>query len=383
MRERIVLAGALAQKPGVGGHTWVLLQYALGFRRLGWDVLLVDELADEVCRDATGCACAAEDSMNLAYMRDVAARFDLVDEIAILTDDAVIGRSRADVLEHLRTAAFLLNVMGFLRDQEILATARRRVFLDIDPGYPQMWAALGLHDAFTGHDDFATIGERIGQPGCTVPACGRQWITTPQPVVLDQWPVATANGGVFTSVGSWRGVYGTIEYEGRTYGQRVHEFRRFMELPRRTGQRFELALTIDDAERPDLDRLAAGGWGLVDPRLVAADPHAYRAYIQQSTAEFMVAKNMYVQTQSGWFSDRSICYLASGKPVVAQDTGLSTLYETGEGLLTFADLDEACSAVKEVCSDYRRHCLAARALAEERFDSDRVLGAFLARLGVR
>jgi hypothetical protein len=382
MTETIVVAGSLAQKPRQGGHTWVFLQYLLGFRRLGWDVLFVDRLTSEQCVDASCRRCPPAASANVRHVADVMARFGLAGSYAVLLDDgSTIGLPRRAVLEHARRSALLLNVMGFLADEEILGAAPRRVFLDIDPGFPQMWAALGLADPFRGHDAFVTIGENIGAADCEIPTCGLDWITTPQPVVLDQWP-AHGGGERFTSVASWRGAYGPVEYRGKTYGLRVHEFRRFVTLPRLTGEPFELALDIHPSEVRDLALLDEHGWSLRDPVAVAGDPWAYRSYIQGSRAELVVAKNMYVRARSGWLSDRSLCYLASGKPVVAQDTGFSRLYPTGEGLLAFSTLDEAVGGVRQVTREYDRHAEAARRLAEEHFDSDVVLGRLLARLGV-
>jgi hypothetical protein len=277
----------------------------------------------------------------------------------------------------------MLNVNGFVDDPEVMDGVGLRAYLDIDPGFGQMWRALDLHDMFAGHDAHITIGERIGRPDCTVPTVGLDWITTPQPVVLDEWPIATAaDQGRFTSVASWRGPFAPIEYEGVTYGLRVHEFRRFAELPDRSPEKFEVALDIHEAETGDLDLLRANGWLLADPAVEAADPWSYRDYVQRSKGELMIAKGMYVKSRSGWFSDRSICYLASGRPVVAQETGFSDLYPVGEGLLAFDDLDGAQAAVEEVAGDYPRHARAARAIAEEHFESDRVLRRLLQELGV-
>src|SRR5205814_1100316 len=150
------------------------------------------------------------------------------------------------------------------------------------------------------------------------------------------WWSAAQPEDQFTTIGAWRGAYGPIEYKGRTYGLRAHEFRKFIELPRLSGTRFEVALDIHSAEVKDINLLKTHGWSLADPRVVARDPWAYRAYIQQSRGEFTATKGIYVHTNSGWFSERSICYLAAGRPVVAQDTGLRHLYPTGEGLLTFS-----------------------------------------------
>jgi hypothetical protein len=363
----VVVAGSLAQKPGAGGHTWVFLQYLLGFRRLGWRTTFVDRIV------------ANSADPEARYARAVLERFEIPYAL-VRSDGTTVGIPRSALVRRLRSAIFLMNVMGFLDDDDLLAAAPRRVFLDIDPGFGQMWRELGLADVFEGHDDFVTIAENIGRRGCTVPTCGLTWLTTPQPVVLEQWP-CVAGGRAFTSVVRWRGSYAPIDYRGRTYGLRVHEFRRFMELPRRTKRRFELALDIDAADAPDREALATHGWRLADPRRVAGDPWRYRSYIQASGGEFMVAKQLYAETRSGWLSDRSLCYLASGKPVVATDTGFGASYGGAEGLLAYSSLDEAATAVEAVCSDYGRHARAARALAEDRFDSDKVLGRLLASLG--
>jgi hypothetical protein len=381
----VVIAGSLAQRPKHGGHTWVLLQYLLGFRRLGWDVMFLDRLEPEMCVDAGGQPCQFERSSNLRYFLEVMEDFGLRDDFALIYDhgERFVGLSRQRVLERTRSSVLLLNVMGFLDDTEVLSCAPRRVFLDIDPGFGQMWHALGLADSFQGHDDHVTIGENIGRPGCEIPTCGLNWMTTPQPVVLDHWrPNDKSASESFTSVASWRGPYGPVEYGGRTYGLRVHEFRKFAQLPRLSGRSFELALDIHPAEENDLALLADNGWSLVDPSLVAGEPWAYQAYIQGSMAEFMVAKNMYVQGNSGWLSERSLCYLASGKPVLAQDTGFTQHYPTGEGLLAFTTVEEASSGVEEISRNRAHHARAARALAEDYFDSDKVLGRLLGKLGV-
>jgi hypothetical protein len=298
----------------------------------------------------------------------------------------VIGMSPAALDDAVGRAALLLNVNGFVRHDRVFAPVPLRAYLDIDPGFGQMWRALGLHDPFEGHDAFVTIGERIGQADCTIPTNGLDWITTPQPVALDHWPPQSPEsgaGGAFTSVASWRGPFAPVEYEGVTYGLRVHEFRRFADLPRRTAERLEVALDIHEAETADLALLRSNEWRLADPAREAADPWAYRAYVQRSKGELMIAKNMYVASRSGWLSDRSICYLASGRPVIAQDTGVSELYPVGSGLVTFSEPEEAAAAFERVAADYESHCAAARALAEEHFRAETVVGHLLEVLGVR
>ena len=338
-----------------------------------------------MCVDGAGRPCSFEASWNLRYFLAVMQRADLSDAFSLMWNGGArfIGLSRQRVMEQARSADFLLNVMGFLTDEEILGSARQRVFLDIDPGFGQMWRELGMADVLRGHDRHVTIAENMGRPGCTIPTCGLEWITTRQPIVLDSWqPHGGSGRGSFTSIGSWRGAYGPVEYGDSTYGLRAHEFRRFAQLPQRSGHRFEIALDIHPTEVNDLALLSANGWSLVDPQLVAGDPWAYQAYIQGSMAEFMVAKSMYVKTRSGWFSDRSACYLASAKPVLAQDTALEHLYPTGEGLLTFGTFDEALAGCEELSRNGIRHSRAARAIAEAFFDSNRVLSVLLRRLGV-
>lgn len=362
---RIVVCGAIAQKPAQPGHTWQFLQYLLGFRRLGFEVLFVDRVPTPQPR-------------LVGHVENTLGRMGLPWTIAH-DGGRHSGLSRRDTLAWIRSADLFLNVMGFCTDGELLAAARRRVFLDTDPGFGQMWHALGLADVFAGHDLHFTIGERIGMPGCTIPTCGLRWETTRQPVVLDQWPVAPPPARPFTfgSIATWRGAYAPIEFEGRRYGLRAHEFRRFAQLPRATGHRFELALDIDPADHADRLLLESGGFDLADPSAVTATLDGYRRYVQGSWAELMVAKEIYVATCSGWFSERSACYLSSGRPVLAQDTALDGLLPTGEGLVTFTDLDDAKAGVEAIAGDWQRHARAARALAENYFDSDLVLGRLL------
>jgi hypothetical protein len=379
-RGTIVLAGSIAQRPARAGHTWVFLQYLLGLRRLGWQVLFVDWLDEAMCGRPVG------ESRHAKYLRSVMERFALEDSFSLLdrgNGQVVAGLPRHELLREAQRSALLLNVMGYLDDEEILATAPRRVFLDIDPGFPQMWRELGLADLLTGHDDFVTIGERVGRGDCSIPTAGLKWITTRPPVVLEHWQRRhECDQRAFTSVVTWRGPFGPLEYNGKTYGLRVHEFRKFVELPRRLGRPFELAIDIHADDERDRALLEENGWRLVDPVEAAGDPDRYQAYVAGSFAELMVAKHMYVETRSGWFSDRSACYLASGRPVLAQDTGLDGLFPLGEGLVAFRTLEEAVAGVEAISGDYESHAAAARGIAEEHFDSDRVLAALLSALSV-
>ena len=370
MSGAVVVAGAVARRIDCGGHVWALLQWVLGFQRLGWSVVFLDRLDP---------APGVKDSPQVRRFVDVMESFGIADSFSLNLgpDEEPIGLSGADVRARVGEADLLLNVMGYLEDPELLALARRRVFVDIDPGFGHMWRALGLCDVYQGHDAFVTVGTRVGREDCRVPTCGLTWIATLPPVVMDRWPTVAERGASFTSVGAWRGPWAPVEFEGERYGLRAHEFRRFAAVPRESGLDFEFALEIDPEDHADASRLMEGGWRLSDPRSVSDTPQRYQRYVQTSLAEFGIAKGMYVHARTGWMSDRTACYLASGRPAIVQDTGLDGTLETGEGLLTFSTPQEAMSAAHDVHGDWHRHSLAARAIAEQHLDSDRVLGRLI------
>jgi hypothetical protein len=381
---RIAVAGALAQRPGRGGHAWVYLQYLLGFRRLGAQVLFVDRLEPDMCVDLDDRRCPPGRSVQITYLRDVMARFGLADDWAVLVDGAQdsIGMDRSRLASRLADCDLLIDVMGYLGAADLLEAPARRVFLDVDPGFGQMWADQGLHDAYGAHDVYLTVGANLGRPECPIPTAGVDWIATRPPVVLELWPVKPVTGRRITSVVTWRGPFAPMEQSGVRYGLRAHQLRPLAGLPGLTGADLELALDIGPSDRADRDALISQGWRLVDPQNVAGSPWSYQEYIEGSAAELMIPKGMYVVSRSGWFSDRSACYLAAGRPVVAQDTGWEGLYPTGKGLLSFQTVEQAAARVGELIGDYPAHAEAARALAEEHFDSDRVLADLLAVVGV-
>ncbi len=363
--------------PGQGGATWAVLQYLLGLRDLGHDVIFIEPIAP-ACIRPEGVALAA--SANASYFHDVCAGFDLRGRAALLRQDTheTVGLSYPQLVETAASAELLLNISGMLRDPRLFDAIPRRVYLDLDPAFNQLWHAVEAVDVrLDGHTHFVTVGGAIGTPACDVPTCGRDWIATLQPIVLAAWPVAaTRLDGAWTTIGNWRG-YGSIHHNGRLFGQKAHSLRRFMSVPRRTRERFVLALAIHPGEVNDLAALAENGWHLVDPEQVAGTPADYQAFIHGSKAEFGIAKSGYVEARCGWFSDRSVCYLASGRPVLAQDTGLDGILPTGTGLLTFATEDDVIAGIEEINGDYRRHATSARRLAEDYFASDRVLKRLL------
>jgi glycosyltransferase involved in cell wall biosynthesis len=258
---------------------------------------------------------------------------------------------------------------------------RPRILFEQDPGYTHLWAAEGdPADIFGEHDLYFSVGANVGTARSSIPTLGIEWNPLWPPVVLDWWPVAAAlERDRFTTVGAWRD-YGYLEFNGRILGPKVDEFEKFMELPRRTGEELELTLAIDDDD-PDQERLRGAGWRLEDPDIVST-PERYRDYVAGSLGEFSCAKGGYVGTHSGWFSDRSACYLAAGRPVVLQATGFEDILPTGEGAFAVNDVEQAAAAIVEIRSDYARHSRAARRLAEEFFDAERLMAHMLNEAGL-
>lgn len=378
-----IVAGALANKPGNGGAAWTRLSWALGLKRLGFEVWFVEQIEDHSLVDQSGAPSGLEESANLAWFRRVASAFGLGERAALIAvGGGMHGLTSAELNDLGAVAALLINISGNLKHPAVLEGSAHRIYLDLDPGYTQFWHAIGLLDpSFEHHDRYYTVGEAIGSPRCPVPTGGIDWQPARQPVVLDYWPVAAGGeADRFTTVASWRDPYGKVSHGGREYGLKVHAFRELIEFPRLVAQRCEIALDIDPADRADSESLRAHGWHLADPAVVACDPDRFRHYVQASGAEFSVAKGVYAETRCGWFSDRTVRYLASGKPALVQDTGSAV--PAGEGLLTFTTLDQAVAAAAEIARDYAAHRAAARALAEEWFDSDVVLGRLVDEVGV-
>jgi hypothetical protein len=374
----IIVSGMIAADPHQGGATWAVLQYVLGFRRLGHDVHLIEPIKAEHPAYAPLAG-----SINAAYFRRVADDFGLKLGATMLREGAreTVGTGYYELMRLALRADVLINISGMLTDPELIGPIPTRVYLDLDPAFVQIWHTQNVDMRFAGHTHYVTIGRAIGRPDCTVPTCGLNWIPTNQPIVLDDWPVAGPIAhDAFTTIGNWRG-YGSVEHDGVIYGQKAHSLRKLIALPRRTPEQFLLALAIHPDETKDLAAMAENGWRLVDPATVAGTPADYQRFIQGSRAEFGIAKSGYVASRCGWFSDRSVCYLASGRPVIAQDTGFARFLPAGEGLFSFETEDDVVAAVHELRRDYARHAKAARLIAEEFFHSDKVLTRLLNTIG--
>jgi glycosyltransferase involved in cell wall biosynthesis len=435
MSLRIVVTGLIAQHPHLGGMTWHYLHYVVGLARLGHDVYYVED-SGEVPYDlergdpaahwaAKGCG------YHVGYLAKVMARFGLQERWAYrhAPESRWHGLSDGRRRSVIGSADLLLNVSGSLEHPDRYRQARRLVYLDTDPVVTQAKIAAGkplFRARVDAHDVHFSFGERLGK---AVPPTGHRWRPTRQPIVLSEWRPLAGRRDVFTTVMSWTS-YAPLRHAGRTYGQKDVELRRFLELPgrvaplrmevalgagrhpkweargdgrglrpraradergeraprevmARAGERGErapgevMARAGEREERAPREIIARAGWRVVDAQLACGDLDRYREYIQSSKAEWSVAKHAYVQGQPGWFSERSACYLASGRPVVVQDTGLAGVFPVGEGILPFATLEEAAAAIREVEGDYARHARAARSIAAECFDSDSVLARLI------
>lgn len=387
MRRLVVVSSVIANKPFNGGNARMVLNWLEGFEQLGVDVFFLEQIRSETCVDAAGAKAPLCESANRAYFEQVLAaafgdRAALIGDAGETLDGAtIVGATPAELYDLAGDADLLVNISGHLSVDALKRRFRRKAYVDLDPGYTQIWHAQGSGAArLENHDLYFTVGQRIGTPACDLPTGGIAWQALRQPIVIDGCRVAPARDA-FTTIASWRGAFAPITRGGVTFGNKVHEFRKIVDLPQRTGRSFEVALDIHPGDVRDLNRLLAAGWNVVDPRVVAGTPEEYCHYIETSGAECTAAQGMYVETKCGWFSDRSARYLAAGKPVLVQDTGFYAPGR-GEGLLVFDTLDEAARGVERIARDYRAHSQAARWLAERYFDSTVQLGLVMDEAGL-
>jgi len=389
--RRIVLLGAMAEMP-FAGVAWQVLHYLEGFRRLGHEVSYVEDTGnwpydpylDTVTDDASGAA------RRLGELMDGFGFADRWAYVNAARDGEVWGMTHARMAQALAHADVLVNLSGATVLKEAHLDVPVRIYLETDPVTPQLEIALGRQatvDFLAAHTHHFSFGERLGTPGCAVPVERFTYRPTRQPVVLDWWPVPAGfpqppDGGLrFTTVANWEQTHKDIAFAGETYTwSKSAEFLKLLEVPRRANARIELALALDDAETISL--LERSGYGVLPALALSRDPVAYRDFITASGAEFTAAKDQNVRLRSGWFSDRTASYLATGRPAVVQDTGFDHALPTGEGLLAFRTPEEAVAALGDVAADYPRHSRAAHAIAVEHFDSDAVLGRLLADAGI-
>jgi hypothetical protein len=377
---RIIVLGYIVRGP-IGGMVWHHLQYLAGLLKMGHDVYFMEDSDDyESCYDPARDAVCKDPSYGLSFLSGALQQFGLEQRWAYF--DAHTNRWHgpcgARALDLFRTADLSLDVSGVNPTRDWTLYPPHRALIDTDPVFTQVRHLLSpaSRQAAATHTAFFTFAENIGKPECSVPDDGIAWMPTRQPVLLDAWqPTPGEPGGNFTTVMQWES-YPAVSYGGRTYATKSASFPPYLDLPARAGACLEIALGSPNAPR---DHLHALGWIVRNPLTAIPDAWSFQQYIQRSKAEFSVAKHGYVVSNSGWFSERSTGYLASGRPVVTQNTGFTDWIPCDSGLLAFDSPESAIEAIARVNRDYHLHCRGARVVAEEAFESSLVLGSLLER----
>jgi hypothetical protein len=375
---KIIFSGSIGRFP-VGGHAWTQMQYLAGLHDLGHDVVYLEECgAESWVYDWDSAELTTDLAYPTAYIRSCLEPLGLGARWIYRAGDQAAGMATDEFLSFCEEADLLIvRAVPLALWRPEYMRPRRRAFIDVDPGFIQIDLLNGRADLVemaSRCERLFTIGQRIGAPDCPIPSAGRVWHKTVSPISLPYWPQASARDAThFTTVMQWRG-FREVVHEGAVYGQKDKEFPRFLDLPRSTLQPLRVALT--GAPPDDLIR---HGWEVVVGWESSRTPWSYREFVQTSRAEFSVAKHGYVHMRGGWFSDRSVCYLASGRPVLVQDTGLADWLPVGEGIVTFRDPVEALDGIASINGDYERQCTAARRIAEEHFATGRVLPPLLDR----
>ena len=365
------------------GVAWQVMHYLEGFRRLGHEVHYVED-SGSWPYDPEQDTISEDPLPALRYVARHVARCGLERSWAYRNgvNGELHGMSERELAAVLARADVLVNVSGFTVLGEALSSIPARFYLETDPVLPQIQIAKGEQftiDLLASHTHHFSYGENFGNPDCSVPIERFTYFPTRQPVVLDWWEPASTDAApdqAFTTIASWKQTTKDVEWQGRilTWSKDV-QFAPYLDLPSRLSRPLEMSLAISDD--PTVAKLRAAGWRIRPASPLSKDIDIYRAYICSSAGEFSVAKEQYTLTRSGWFSDRTATYLASGRPAVVQDTGFGRALPTGEGLLHFSTPDEAVAAIEEIGADYGRHARAARGIAEEYFSTDRVLSRML------
>jgi hypothetical protein len=368
MSGTVCLSANTLGYPEGGGHLWVYLNWALGLRALGCQLIWLEAVEPGTPADEVRAVTAS--------LKGRLERYGLADGVTLCSEDGEALPAGLGAAEPDFGADLLLN-LRYALSPRVVGRFRRSALLDIDPGLLQIWISRG-EIRLARHDVYFTTGETVGRPGSRVPDAGLEWHYTPPCVALDWWPPApAAEGSAFTTVSHW---YEDewVQEAGEYYrNDKRSGFLPYLDLPRRTSQSLELALCLSPDEEEDRRLLRDHGWRLRHAYSVTSTPADYQHYIQGSRGEFSCAKPSCVRLANAWVSDRTLCYLASGKPAVVQHTGPSRLLPDAAGLFRFRDVDEAARCLEAVAADYERQCRLARALAEEYFDARKVAGRVL------
>ena len=389
-KKRLLVLGFMGGCP-VAGVIWQHIHYIVGLQRLGHEVYYVEDglrypYDPEAFTITEDFSYAAKTLDRLAREYDFEGRWCFCARYG--DEPRTAGMSLGQLRDLYRTCDAALNVCGSHDFNDDLRTVRRLIYVESDPGVEQIKVDLGdagVLDYLRGHAVLFTFGEAVGTADFPVPLHGLEWLPTRQPVVTDLWDAGAPppDGAVYTSICNWStSGKKDIEWRGSNYlWSKSLEFLKFVEAPRRCGEVFELATDIKDKDEERL--FLRNGWSLVSPHELSLGWDGYRDYIRNSKGEFTVAKDQYTRLNTGWFSDRSACYLAAGRPVITQDSGFADFYGgTGEGLFGFRDMGDIADAAARIRADYPRHSRAARAIACEHFEAEKVLASLLDRAGV-
>ncbi len=382
-RGLIVVWGIFARMP-YGGVTWQAMHHVMGLRRLGFDVWYVED-SDSPLYDPKTHWRTMEFEQNVRFLERWMSSLGMGDRWIFRPPgggERPIGADEETLRDLYARADLVLNLCGSHEVRAEHGGIGRLAYVQTDPIELQVGLANGDDDVapqLDAHDFHFTYGENLGAADCPVPLGSYRWLPTRPPVVLDWW--ASGNGPArdsLTTIANWHHEGKDVVWEGqRWHWSKDREFRRFQSLPSTAALPLELALgSIGEDEKEDLRR---DGWNVAES---IGDPQRYRDYIVDSAGEFTVAKEQYVAPRSGWFSDRSACYLAAGRPVVTQDTGFGKFVPTGEGLFAYSTAEEAAAAIEAIAGDYERHSAAAREIAREYFDAERLLERMLAEAGI-
>ena len=387
-RKKLVVMGFMAGIP-VAGVIWQHIHYIVGLQRLGHDVYYIEDSARHPY-DPEALSFTTEFGYAARLLDALAREFGFERHWAFCARYTpgfpTAGLSLKQIQRLYRDADAILNVCGAQEMNDDLLASERILYVESDPAVEQIKVDQGNRNTIEylrHHRKLFTFGENVPSDDFPVPKHGFAWLPTRQPVVLDFWKGtrAPAADALFTSVANWNTSGKDVTWRGDTYlWSKAREFLRFIAAPKKAGERFELASGIKDAKTRG--RFERNNWQLREPTAMTDDYHLYRRYIRGSKAEFTVAKDQYVRLNTGWFSDRSACYLAAGRPVIMQETGFTKHYGGDVGLLAFTSLGEIIEAVRAINADYRKHSRAARALAREVFDAGKVLGSLLERAGI-
>jgi hypothetical protein len=387
-RGKIVLLHFVGQMP-LAGIAWQAVHYLAPLQKLGFETWYVEDHGANPY-DPRISSVVMDCAYNLGYLRAALARHGLGERWAYwdAINDVYHGLSREAVRALYAEADALINLCGATQLREEHLCCPVRIMIDTDPVYEQIKyanadpAARAYLDA---HTHFFTYGANLGTSACSIPLSGVPWRATRPPVDLDLWPEPPRDAAAppcFTTIATWENKGKNIDFEGESYLWSKHtNFLEYLDLPRHRPETcFRMAmLPPDEAVRETVE---AGGWGLVDPRPVSAGIDAYRDFISGSRGEFTVAKDIYVRPNSGWFSDRAVCYLAAGRPVVTMRTGFTEYCPVGRGLFDYATREEAFAAIDAIEGDYARHSRAAREIAEAHFAAGPVIARLLADAGL-